>query len=204
MRRSSCSAAWLAAVALAAVLGAASGCGGSHATTTLPSVPAKISNLGPGDTFEVNVYGEEDLSGKHRVAEDGSINFPLVGRLEVAGRGPAEIAEAIRAALQDRKLLRDPHVSVFLLEQTSAQISVMGAVAKPGSYQLTRGMTIVQAISLAGGLTPIARGNDTIVTRKMDGQLQRFKVPVESISEGRANDFPLEAGDIVFVPERIF
>jgi protein involved in polysaccharide export with SLBB domain len=186
------------------VLSAVAACGGTPATTTLPSVTAKTSNLGPGDTFEVSVYGEEDLSGKYRVAEDGAINFPLIGRVEVAGRGPGEIALAIQNALRDRQLLRDPHVSVFLLEQTSSQISVVGAVTKPGSFALTREMTIVQAISAAGGLTPIASGDNTIVTRKANGQLKRFKVPVDAITEGRATDFPLEAGDIVFVPERIF
>jgi len=180
------------------------GCAGSPATTSLPSVNAKTSNLGPGDTFEVSVYGEEDLSGKHRVAEDGSINFPLVGRIEVAGRGPAEIATAIRSALLERKLFRDPHVSVFLLEQTSAQVSVVGAVTKPGGFPLTRDMTIIQAIGAAGGLTALASGDNTIVTRKAEGQLKRFLVPVDAITEGRVQDFSLEAGDIVFVPERIF
>jgi protein involved in polysaccharide export with SLBB domain len=186
------------------VLSVVAACGGTSATTTLPSVTAKTSNLGPGDTFEVSVYGEEDLSGKYRVAEDGAINFPLIGRVEVAGRGPGEIALAIQNALRDRQLLRDPHVSVFLLEQISSQISVVGAVTKPGSFALTREMTIVQAISAAGGLTPIASGDNTIVTRKANGQLKRFKVPVDAITEGRATDFALEAGDIVFVPERIF
>lgn len=194
---------WLAAVCWAVASLVA--CAGKPATTALPSVAAaSASNLGPGDTFEVSVYGEEDLSGKHRVGEDGSISFPLVGRLEVGGKGATEIAALIEAELRDRKLLREPHVSVFLLEHTSAQFSVVGAVAKPGSYTLTRGMTIVQAVSAAGGLTPLASGDNTIVTRKADGALKRFQVPVDAITEGRANDFALEAGDIVFVPERIF
>lgn len=194
---------WLAAAVCWAALGAFA-CAGKPATTALPTVATTTSNLGPGDTFEVSVYGEEDLSGKHRVAEDGSINFPLVGRVEVAGRGAAEIANMIETALRDRKLLREPNVSVFLLEQTSAQVSVVGAVAKPGTYPLTRGLSIIEAISAAGGLTPLASGDNTIVTRKSDGALKRFQVPVDAISEGRTNDFPLEPGDIVFVPERIF
>jgi len=186
------------------VLSLAVACASAPATTAMPTTAAKTLNLGPGDTFEVTVYGEEDLSGKHRVAEDGSINFPLVGKVDVAGKGPAEIAAAIEGALRDQKLLRNPHVSVFLLEQTSSQVSVVGAVNKPGSYPMTRFMTVVQAIGAAGGLTAIASGDNTIVTRKANGELKRFKVPVNAITEGRANDFPLEAGDIVFVPERIF
>jgi polysaccharide export outer membrane protein len=150
------------------------------------------------------VYGEEDLSGKHQIAEDGTIRFPLVGRIEAAGKGPVEIADAIRAALTARQILRDPHVSVFLLDQSSKQVSVMGAVAKPGRYPLTTGMTVIEAIGSAGGLTALASGNSTIVTRRVDGKLQRFKVLAESISEGRADDFKLSNGDIVFVPERVF
>ena len=80
----------------------------------------------------------------------------------------------------------------------------MGSVAKPGRYPLTTGMTVIEAIGTAGGLTPLASGNSTIVTRRVDGQLQRFKVLAESISEGRADDFKLSNGDIVFVPERVF
>ena len=65
-------------------------------------------------------------------------------------------------------------------------------------------MTIIDAISNAGGLTPIASGNNTIVTRRVNGKLQRYKVQVDKISEGHAEDFKLQEGDIVFVPERIF
>jgi len=160
--------------------------------------------LGPGDSFEVSVYGQADLSGKYRVAEDGSINFPLVGRIEIAGKAPAAIATDIRAALLDKQILRNPNVSVFLLEHTSKQVSVMGSVAKPGRFALASGMTLIEAITAAGGLTQLASGNSTIVTRHHDGKLQRFKVAVDRISEGQEEDFKLQDGDIVFVPERIF
>lgn len=176
-----------------------------------PSKPVSIgpsaepdATLGPGDSFEVSVYGEEDLSGKFRVAEDGTINFPLVGSVAVAGSGPAGIAKAIKAALTEREILRDPQVSVFLLEQTSKQVSVVGAVSKPGMLPLANGMTVIQAIGAVGGMTALASGNSTIVTRRANGKLLRFKVLVDSISEGRAEDFELRPGDIVFVPERIF
>jgi polysaccharide export outer membrane protein len=191
------------ALACAAQLGLA-GCAEAPRTPIAPVVNTNGSTIGPGDTFEVAVYGEADLSGKYRVATDGSINFPLVGRIEVAGMNSADIGAAIEGALRTRELLKNPTVSVFLLEQASKQISVVGAVVKPGSYGILPGMTIVQAISAAGGLTPIASGNETIVTRRVDGSLKRFTVPVSAISEGREDDFPLQAGDIVFVPERIF
>jgi protein involved in polysaccharide export with SLBB domain len=195
----------LSRIASALLWGVAAGCAASGPPpVSSPSTSAADATLGPGDTFEVSVYGEADLSGKHRIAEDGTINFPLVGRIRVQGKGPAEIAEAISGALAEKQILRDPHVSVFLLEQVSKQVSVMGSVAKPGTYPLTSSMTVIEAIGAAGGLTALASGNNTIVTRRVNGELKRFKVPVEAISQGRSDDFMLQGGDIVFVPERLF
>ena len=160
--------------------------------------------LGPGDSFEVSVYGEADLSGKHHVADDGSFNYPLVGRIEVAGLGAAAVADRIREALVSRDILRAPNVSVTITEQVSKRFSVLGAVGKPGSYPFVPGTTALQAITLAGGLSPIARGDSVVLTRRVQGDLKRFNVPVESITEGEAEDIPVEPGDILFVPERIF
>jgi polysaccharide export outer membrane protein len=171
--------------------------------TVAPAVAPDLT-LGPGDTFEVSVYGESDLSGKYRIAEDGTINFPLVGHIGVAGKPPGEIANAIQTALLEKNILRDPHVSVFMLEQTSKHVSLAGSVAKPGSYPLTAGMTVIDAISAAGGLSSLASGNHTIVTRRVEGKLQRYTVEVEKIIEGTAEDFSLQDGDIVYVPERVF
>ncbi|HVZ30862.1 MAG TPA: polysaccharide biosynthesis/export family protein [Polyangiaceae bacterium] len=171
--------------------------------TIAPAAPQDYT-LGAGDTFEVTVYGEEDLSGKYRIAEDGTINFPLVGRIAVGGKPPGEIANSIQTALLEKNILRDPHVSVFMLEQTSKHVALAGSVAKPGSYPLTAGMTVIDAISAAGGLSSLASGNNTIVTRRVDGKLQRYTVEVEKIIEGKAEDFSLQDGDIVYVPERVF
>jgi polysaccharide export outer membrane protein len=185
---------------------AAFACASSSArpsTVAAPTIEAD-STLGPGDSFEVSVYGQADLSGKHQIAADGTINFPLVGSIAVSGKDPGQIAVAIRTALNERQILRDPHVSVFLLGQTSKQISVMGSVSKPGTYPMTTGMTVIEAIGTAGGLTPLASGDSTILTRRIDGQLKRFKVPVERMSEGEVEDFTLQSGDIIFVPERLF
>jgi protein involved in polysaccharide export with SLBB domain len=180
-------------------------CASRPHTTAVAAPPVNAdSTLGPGDTFEVTVYGEGDLSGKYRIAEDGTINFPFIGRIRVGDKPPGAIADQIQAALAEKQILRAPLVSVFLLEQTSKHVSVMGAVAKPGGLPLTSGMTIIDAISGAGGLTPLASGDNTIVTRRVGGALQRYKVPVDSISEGHADDFRLQEGDIVFVPERLF
>lgn len=166
--------------------------------------PIPDVTLGPGDTFEVTVYDEKELSGKYQIADDGMINFPLVGSLKVGGKAPNVIAREIQDALRDKNLLRNPSVSLFVIEYASKRVNVVGAVQKPGSIEWMSGMSIVQAISVAGGLTPLAAANDTIVTRQQGEKPQRFKVHVGLIAEGRERDFMLMNGDIVFVPERLF
>jgi protein involved in polysaccharide export with SLBB domain len=165
---------------------------------------AKDMTLGPGDTFEVNVYGEKELSGKYQVADDGTINFPLVGLINVGGKAPTAVARVVQDELQTKQILKHPSVSIFVLEYASKRISVVGQVQRPGNLAWTGGMSVVRAISIAGGLTPLAAGNDTIVTRQENGVSKRYRVSVRRISEGQEPDFVLQAGDIVYVPERIF
>lgn len=161
-------------------------------------------SLGVGDSFEVRVYGHDELSSNFRVADDGSINFPLLGRLKVAGLGSSEVEGLIQQTLVERGILRSAHVSVLVTEQFSSRIRVMGAVKTPGTFVVRSGMTVVEAIGLAGGFTDIAQQNDTILTRSVDGTLQRFRVPVEDVSKGHAQDVELRSGDMIYVPERIF
>ncbi|MAQ18411.1 MAG: polysaccharide biosynthesis protein [Sandaracinus sp.] len=163
-----------------------------------------LTALGPGDTFDVRVYGEEDLSATYRVAQDGTIDFPFVGRIHVEGREPTEVADAIAVALRDGEILVAPQVSVLIKESESRVVSVMGAVASSGTFPMRSGLTVVQAISLAGGFSPLANRNETVVTRRVNGELKRHLVRVDDISRGRAEDFLLRSGDIVFVPERLF
>lgn len=207
--RGSLMVAWAAlrsTLVLMVMLTTSAACGGPGRGFDVPvTAPASPDmTLGPGDTFEVTVYDEKELSGKYRVADDGTINFPLVGRLTVGGKGPTAVAASIQGALKDKQILRNPSVSIFVVEYASKRINVVGAVQHPGSLSWTAGMGVVQAISVAGGLTPIAAANDTIVTRQIDGRPKRYKISVQRITEGREADFTLEAGDIVYVPERIF
>jgi polysaccharide export outer membrane protein len=160
--------------------------------------------LGTGDTFEVNVYDEKELSGKYQVPDDGTINFPLIGTVVVGGQRPIAVARTIQDALQSKQILRNPSVSIFVVEYASKRVNVMGAVQHPGSLPWSAGTSVVRAISVAGGLTPLAAGNDTIVTRQEGGKPKRYRVSVRRITEGQEQDFVLQAGDIVYVPERIF
>lgn len=163
------------------------------------------TELGPGDSFDVAVFGEEELSHGYRVARDGSIDFPLVGRIEVAGLEPPAVADRIEARLREERILVRPYVSVTVTEYASKRITVMGAVSSAGQFPVSPGLTVVQAISLAGGFTALAARNDTVLTRQgADGQPRRFRIAADEISRGREQDVPVQAGDIIFVPERAF
>ncbi|HMI90396.1 MAG TPA: polysaccharide biosynthesis/export family protein [Polyangiales bacterium] len=194
------------AACTAAVLIAAVACATGAPQHALPA-HAQVDDdttLRSGDSFDVAVYGEADLSGKHRVDEDGAINFPLVGKMKVEGKSAVAIADLIRDALAQHGILRSPNVTVYVIERRSKQITFMGAVAKPGSYKLTTGMSLIQALGAAGGLTALARGSDAVLTRLAGEGRQRFRVDIESITEGRSADFSLQAGDILYVPVRVF
>ena len=159
--------------------------------------------LGPGDVFEVRVYREKDLSGDYRVGPDGSIRFPLIGAIEAADRTPEVVADAIRSGLTDGGYLRDPQVTVFVKEFRSKKVFVLGQVRKPGTFAYEDNMNLIEAVTLAGGFTPLAARNRTVITRIREGKERRILVPADEISEGRRPNPRLKPGDIVFVPESI-
>ena len=165
--------------------------------------PVAATTLGPGDVFEVRVFQEPDLSGIFRLAGDGSINFPLCGQLHLAGLSSTLATEQLTKCLSNG-YLRSPQVSIFVREYNSKKIFVFGEVQKPGTFQYEDGMNIVQAITLAGGFAQRAAKNSTSVTRLLDGTERRVKVAVEDIGLGRAENFGLRPGDIIFVPESLF
>ena len=173
-------------------------------TTEVPPPATDDTTLGPGDVFAVRVYGEDEMSGSHQIAPDGTINFPLLGAVNVNGMEPPEVAEKLQTLLLERDLLRDPHVSVYVEQYVSKRVSVMGAVANPGTFPLETGMTVVEAISKAGGFSSLADRDATVVTRKIGDEIVRYRVPVDRVTKGQAQDIEVAAGDIIFVPERLF
>lgn len=181
------------------------GCGASAPPSSgAPEAAGNDTSLGAGDVFDVRVFGEEELTGSYRVAQDGSIDFPLVGRLAVEGLEPTQIADLVTSRLRDGQFMVNPQVSVLVREYNSKRISVLGSVTRPGTFPMTAGLTLVQAISLAGGFTSLASRNDIVVTRRVNGELRRYSVRADDVTEGRSDDFSLGAGDTIYVPERVF
>ncbi len=174
---------------------------GTEATSSDGGVNS--STFASGDFLEVRVYQEPDLSGAFRVSSDGFLEFPLCGRVKVAGMTANMAAQALTACLANG-FLRRPQVVVLVKEFNSKKIFVFGDVSKPGSYAFEDGMTIVQALSTAGGFNKTASKNGVNIVRVVDGHEIKLPVKVEDIIMGRERNFSLLPGDIVFVPEGFF
>lgn len=156
--------------------------------------------LAANDLLEVRVYQEPDLTGVYRVHPQGHVDFPLCGKVMVGGLTASGAAEALTECLR-QGFVRRPQVSVLVKEFNSKKVFVFGEVSKPGSFVFEEGMTIIHAISQAGGLTRMAAKNSVNVTRVVDGKEIKVPVKVEDIVVGREKNFYLAPGDIIFVPE---
>jgi protein involved in polysaccharide export with SLBB domain len=159
--------------------------------------------IGIDDVFDVRVYGEPDLTGSYRVANDGTIDFPLAGRLAVAGLRTGEIQALVVAKLRDG-LLRNPQITVTVKERNSQKITVFGQVSKPGQVGYYPNMTIVDAIASAGGFTGIAAQNSVNLRRDVGGKIETHVYPVADIAEGRSQNVMVLPGDVLVVDERVF
>ena len=175
------------ALAVAALSQLSVGCYGQQkrAPVNVGDVSAPEDRIGVDDTFDVRVYGETELSGMFRVATDGTVDYPLAGRLQVAGLRTGEIQQLLVSKLKD-KYLKDPQVIVTIKDRNSQKISVLGQVSKPGQVGYYPNMTIVDAIASAGGFTGIAAKNSVSLRREVGGKIEMHVYPVADISEGRS------------------
>lgn len=181
----------------------AAACGPPPQALALP-LPIEVTTLGVGDVFDVRIVGEDKLPTSFTVAPDGTVDLPYIKRVTVAGLEPQALAELIRKKLVDGEVLRDPSVSVSMKEYNSKRIEIIGEVAKPGSIPLVPGMTLLRAISISGGFTSMARKDDVTVRRKVKGSTRAASVSVESIIDNRIPDPLLQAGDSIYVPQKVF
>ncbi|MFO0570818.1 MAG: polysaccharide biosynthesis/export family protein [Polyangiaceae bacterium] len=181
----------------------ACGSSGDNSRVNLPA-PIESTTLGPGDVFTLHVVGEKELPSEYQIASDGTVDLPYVHSVKVAGLEPQEVARLVRKRLIDAKILSDPSVVVSIKEYNSKRVTVLGSVSKPGSFPLTPGLTLLQAISLAGGLTAIANKDRVNLTRQTKTGRTTVVLTVEAITDGRSPDLPLQAGDSIYVHERVF
>ena len=162
--------------------------------------------LSGADLLEISVFGEKDMSRQVRVSQNGTITFPLVGSVKVGGLTTAGAEAALAAGLKE--YLRAPSVTIFIKEYGNKKVFVFGQVNKPGAVELPTEtkMTVLEAISQAGGFTRIAAPDRSRVIRSVDGVSQSFTVEVSAITHGgqKDKDIVLEPNDVIFVPESMF
>lgn len=167
--------------------------------------PQESTTLGPGDVFSLQIVGEKELPVEFQVASDGTVDFPYVHRIEVQGLEPQDLSRRVRQELITAKILIDPNVTVRVLEYRSKRVTVLGRVRKAGSFPLATGITLLQAISQAGGLSAVANRQRINLTRQGKGGTSKTVVlSFDAITEGRSPDIPLQAGDQIYVNERVF
>jgi protein involved in polysaccharide export with SLBB domain len=184
----------------------AAGCYGRPRHTDNVATTQGVSaedTVGIDDSFDVRVYGETELSGTYRVSTDGSIDFPLAGRLHVAGLRTGEVQELLVTKLKNG-YLKSPQITVTIKDRNSQKISVLGQVMRPGQVTYYPNMTIVDAIASAGGFTGIAAKNSVNLRREVTGKIESHIFPVADISEGRSPNVMVLPGDVLVVDERVF
>jgi polysaccharide biosynthesis/export protein VpsN len=183
---------------------ALAGCAGRPKSRVNLPLPVESTTIGAGDVFVLSIVGEDKLPKEYRVSPDGTVDFPYIHRQQVAGLEPQQVVDLVREKLIKADILRDPSVAIDVKEYNSKRVVVLGQVQKPGSFPLTPGFTLIQAISQAGGFNSIANRDRVNLTRKTAGQTRTIILSVDAITDGTLPDIPLQSGDQIFVGERIF
>jgi polysaccharide export outer membrane protein len=155
--------------------------------------------IGPSDVIVVNVWKEPTLSGSLLVRPDGMISMPLLGDVQASGSTPLQLADQISAKL--KKFVQEPNVSVVISQIHSKVVYLMGEVGKKGPIEMTPGMTLLEAIGSAGGVTDFANVKKMYILRDEAGKHE--KIPVhykEALKGDSALDLALKPGDTIVVP----
>lgn len=208
-----------AAVNVAALLCVAlilCGCSAPQALTTeqvaaaneaAESAPPSEYKIGPGDTLQVFVWRNPELSVTVPVRPDGKISIPLVDDLRATGRSPTELAQEIKARLGT--YIRDPEVTVIItgfVGNFDQQVRVIGQATKPQALPYRRNMTLLDVMIQVGGLTDFAAGNRAKIVRRVEGTQSEIPVRLDDLLRGGdvGADMAMYPGDILIVPEAWF
>lgn len=156
--------------------------------------------IGPADVLEIQVWREPNLSCTAPVRPDGKISLPLLNDVQAAGLSPQELKTKIEKGLA--KFLEKPEVLVSVQEIKSKNIYILGKVNTPGQYPLQHGLTVIQALSLAGGFAEWADEKDIVILRHENGKQKRIKFNYKRVSRGKdlEKNIVLCPGDTIIVP----
>jgi len=183
----------------------------ASAQTPVDTQPASVSSqvavidpstyrVGAEDVLEISVWREDALKKEALVRPDGGISYPLIGEVQVAGKTVLEIREEIAKRLE--KFIPDPAVSVSIFKVGSQRVYVIGKVNKPGDFPVGRHVDVLQALSMAGGLTPFADANDIRVMRREGDRQVVLPFEYGRVVRGQKleQNIQLHPGDVVVVP----
>lgn len=159
--------------------------------------------IGPKDLLEIKVQEVPELSSLGvRVSEDGSITLPLAGNIGLAGMTKDEVEKLIARVLIERNLVKNPQVSVFIKEYQSQVVSLIGAVTKPGIYQLVGRVTLLDIISQAGGFKENAANEIFVLREGKSEAAATIRIDLEDLTvNGNPKlNIPLQPGDVINIP----
>lgn len=183
----------IAALGMAALSAALSGCMSYQpAPRAFSEATIQPYTLDSGDRLRITVFEQEGMTNTYTVDQAGYISFPLIGQVTARGKTLQQLSGQIAQKLK-QGYLRDPDVTIDVDRYRS--IYVMGEVGQPGQYSYVPGMTIQNAIAVAGGFTPRAFQGNADVTRKVNGQVATGRIRISD---------PVLAGDTIYIRERLF
>jgi polysaccharide export outer membrane protein len=165
------------------------------------SVRSDTYIIGAEDMLTINVWKEPEMSKVVPVRPDGMISLPLLGEIKAAGLTPVQLEEQITTPL--KKIMSEPEVTVIVSEVHSLTFNIVGQVLKPGYYPLTRRMTVLDSIALAGGFRDFAKQKKVYVLRTMaDGKEVRLPFNYKAVIKGQnaAQNIELQPRDTVVIP----
>lgn len=179
---------------------AAAGTGPTAATTAKTSASTDPNyTIGPQDVLDINVWKEDQLTKTVPVRPDGKISLPLLNDIQAAGLTPTQLATQITASL--KKYVTDPQVTVIVREINSQRVYLIGEVLRAGAYPLLPGMTVLQALSSAGGFTQFANTKKIYVLRTENGKQEKFPFNYKDALGAKSDEnIVLKAGDQIVVP----
>jgi len=161
----------------------------------------EVYRLNPGDLLNISVWKEEEMTRQVVVLPDGSISFPLAGHLKAAGQTPAQVqAELIKRI---KKYIAEPVITVSIDEVAGNIVFVIGQVNNPGQFPIVRPIDVMQALSIAGGLTPFGDEDDIMILRRENGRQISLPFNYSDAKRGKnlESNIVLKPGDVVVVPD---
>jgi polysaccharide export outer membrane protein len=170
----------------------------SSSDTAETSKTGSLYRIGPEDVLHISVWGNEELTRDATVRPDGKISLPLIQDIQAEGLTAAELSEVIHQKLLG--YVKDPNVAVIVTEINAPKVFVIGQVTRPGEYPLRSDMSVLQALSLAGGFTPFASPKKITVLRNKGGEREIRKVNYYDMIDNGEGNYMLKPGDTIVVP----